>query len=189
MTANTARIADIRDHIVTQIVLDIERVVFNVLGGHIVGKATQVSVANGGQAGGGKRRNGVGICRVTVVVVRAARDRVDDIRVDLEGVFAGTGDTDRSGRVAVVVVCGCDLLAVIVQAETTAKNRFALEHTRGPVKAKLRSKVQLLRNPLADTGLEGNSCQQACAAAENKHTHVVVLIGERSEVGVAQSGA
>ena len=83
---------------------------FDVLGGHIVGEAAQVSIASSWQTGGIKRRNGVWVCRVSEVVVRAARDSVDDIGVDLKGAFAGAWNTDRSGWVEVVIVCGCDLL-------------------------------------------------------------------------------
>jgi len=97
MAPEAAHIADVRDQRVPQIVLHVEREVFGVLGGHVIWQAAEVRATCFRQTGVSgrvswvKRRNGVGICRVAVVIVRTGRDRIDDIGVDVPGSLLAPG--------------------------------------------------------------------------------------------------
>src|SRR5580698_10629561 len=93
-----------------------------VLGRHVARQPTQVSPAYRRQACRVKGGNRIRIGRVAEEVRWAARNGIDDIRIDLRAPLTGTGKRAESRRVVVVSVgCG-DLLLVIVQTVTAAKD-------------------------------------------------------------------
>ena len=90
------------------------------------GQRAEVCAAGGRQAGGVKRGNRVWVRRKAKDVGWTARDRVEDIRIDLGGILTTARNRAGSRRVAVIRVGVCDLLLVIVQAVTAAEDHPAV---------------------------------------------------------------
>ena len=124
-----------------------------VLSGQVTGagQCAEVCAPGGRQTGGVERGNREWVCRKAVDIGWTARDRVNDIRIDLRGIFATARNRAGSWRVAVIRVGVCDLPLVIVQSETAAENQPAFGCGRTPVETDLRAKVELLRLPRADS--------------------------------------
>src|ERR1700723_180244 len=124
-----------------------------VLSGQITGagQRAEVCAPGGRQADGVKRGNRVWVRRKAIDIGWSARDRVEDIRIDLGGTLTAARNRAGSWRVAVIRVGVCDLPLVIVQAETAAEDHLAFGCSRTPVEADLRAKVELLRLPRADS--------------------------------------
>src|SRR5271170_1197521 len=125
-----------------------------VLSGQVsgAGQGAEVCAPDGRQAGGVKRGNRVWVRRKAIDVGWTARDRVEDIRIDLGGIFTTARNRAGSRRVAVIRVRVCDLLLVIVQAVTAAEDHLSVGLRRTPVEADLWAKVELLRVPGSDSG-------------------------------------
>ena len=160
-----------------------------VLSGQVTGQRVEVCGPGGRQAGGVKRGNRVWVWRIPKDVGWTARSRVEDVRIDLGGILTGARNRAGSWRVEVIRVGVCDLLLVVVDAVAAAEDHPAAGCSRTPVEADLRAEVELLRVPRADSRADGDAGQEACAAAKREHAHVVVLIRERPEVGIAETGA
>src|SRR5580704_12168214 len=122
-----------------------------VLSGYTTGQRAKVCAPSGWQTGGVKRGNRVWVRRKAKDVGWTARGRVDDIRIDLCGIFTAARNSAGSRRVVVVRVGVCDLFLVIVQAVTSAEDHPAAGRGWTPVEADLRAKVELLRVPRADS--------------------------------------
>src|ERR1700679_3214966 len=123
-----------------------------ILSGQVTGQRAEVCAPGGGQASGVKRGNRAWVRGKAIDVGWTARDRVEDIRIDLGGIFTGARNRAGSWRVTVIRVGVCNLLLVIVDAETAAENHLTFGFSRTPVEADLRAKVELLRVPGADPG-------------------------------------
>src|SRR5580704_16254764 len=124
-----------------------------VLSGQVSGTGQRAKVCGSGgrQADGVERCNRMWVRWKAKDVGWAARDRVEDIRIDLGGILTAARNGAGSWRVAVIRVGVCDLPLVIVQAVTTAEDHLAVGCSRTPVEADLRAKVELLRVPGADS--------------------------------------
>src|ERR1700733_6240179 len=122
-----------------------------VLSGQVTWQRAEVCGPGGRQADRVKCGLREWVRRIAKDVGWTARDRVEDIRIDLGGIFTTSRNRAGSWRVAVIRVGVCDLLLVIVQAETAAENYLAVVLRRTPVEADLRAKVECLRVPGADS--------------------------------------
>src|SRR5271170_6220998 len=155
MVSGATSIPNIRYHRMTQVYFRIERVVVRILGRQMAGQAAQICPPCGGQAVGVKGYDRVGICRIAEDVRGTARNRVDNIRVDLGRALAGLGEIVGARRVAIIIVSSGDLLLVVVKSIAATNDDLVIVGTRTPVKADLGSEVELLRCPGANARVDG----------------------------------
>ena len=76
VTRQTSLVPQAHDIVVTQIVLHIERIVMNALGGHCIGEDADIDHAGGRQPIGSKGQNRVGVGRIPQERMRIRREGI-----------------------------------------------------------------------------------------------------------------
>src|ERR1700758_817822 len=167
-----------------QIHLCLERIVVRIFGGEIAGAGQGVQVCGSyrRQSSRVERGNHARVWGISRDIGWAGGSRVEDIRIDLSRTRAGSRNRRGARRIEVIGVRVCNLLLVVVQAETAPQNQLPVVEVWTPVEADLWSKVKVLRVPGVDSRAYGDSGQEIGTGAEPQHAHVVVLVGKGSEV-------
>src|ERR1035438_6483584 len=182
MARFTALVAKRGNHLKWKLILHVQRIV--VIGYRLwVGrKSCYSSDASSGQIVGAEGRDGRRIGSIPEDGVGAGRCLVENSRRIGGRSRAAEVFVHDVRRVTESVGKNCDLVLVVVDAETAADYQFVHRFRGLPCKADLRTKIVLLWVVERAPDMNVQAIQQIRAGSEFQYVQVVLLGGERSEV-------
>src|SRR5580700_5139005 len=193
VTRNASLISQRRDELVTQIVLEIRRVVMRARSGKVVGEDLNADGAGGWQSIRPKTRNRIWVRGIATDGVRTRGEGIDNSAVVRKCLRAATGrgvgiaEPRKRHQSGVIddIRRNSELYPVIAQAVSAANHEFVLEARRTPGNTDLRPEVVLLRVP-GMARLNYQARQVVRTGTGDGFKHVALFGGERTKIGPAQ---